>query len=78
MRYSLRNQEKIQKTFGVEFLNVILASLFMHFHECKDTELKEDGKYKILTVINQKEPTKVIEFYVLSITYDVYNLAYKP
>jgi hypothetical protein len=34
--------------------------------------------YDYISVINQADRESTLEFYVLSITYDVYNLAYKP
>jgi len=81
MRYALRNQDKIKEVFGQDFLNTLHASLFLHFQS--NTEIKAvqniGDKFPSLKVKNiTKYPTFVyFEVYVISITYDVYLLAYK-
>ena len=81
MRYTLRNQDKIRKALGQEFLNALIASLFLHFQTHSEIipEIKYIGEpYPIIHVQNAQPKTdSFFELYVISITYDVYVLAYK-
>lgn len=81
MRYALRNQDKLRKAFGQDFLNTLQASLFLHFQKhteiIPETEYK-DEPYSIIHVQNAQPKTdSLFEFYIVSITFDVYLLAYK-
>ena len=81
MRYALRNQDKIRNALGNEFLNVLLASLELHFQS--HTEITPIAEYKnepypVIWVENAQPNTdSTFEFYIISITFDVYLLAYK-
>ena len=81
MRYSLRNQDKIRKAFGQDFLNCLLASLLLHFQthpEIIPIPEYMNEPYPIIHVQNAQPKTdSTFELYIISITYDVYLLAYK-
>ena len=68
-RYSLRNKDKISDVLGKDFLNCLLISLEKTFKNKTIKEYKND-KYNIIHSDNY-------EFYVISKTYDVFNLAFK-
>jgi hypothetical protein len=80
MRYSLRNQHKIKERLGEPFLNCLIQSLNEHFKKHTKIEEIEYEKepYKIIWVNNiQPKTDSTFELYVISKTFDVYNLAYK-
>ena len=79
-RYSLRNQSKIEKSFGEDFLIWLNKSLKDHFENANKIEEfeYETEKYKVIHVQNvQPKTDSTFELYVISKMYDVYNLAYK-
>jgi len=79
-RYSLRNQSKIQNSFGEGFLlwlNKSLKNYFKNTDKIEEFEY-ENEKYKVIHVQNiQPKTDSIFELYIVSKTYDVYNLAYK-
>lgn len=92
MRYTLRNQNKIKAHFepnGEEILNRITGSLDNFFSSVTDkskdgmrciyeTFYKDGGDpYPVIAVNDIKDPDRMIEFYVIGQTYDVFNLAFK-
>ena len=81
MRYSLRNHKKISETYGDKFLIRLLNSLNEEFQPGINRELdirEVTGEpYSILTVDDTGHSCGLILFYVISKTYDVYNLAFK-
>lgn len=79
-RYSLRNKHKIKQSLGEIFLKTLLLSLNDYFKNTKEIVEHdyENEKYKVIHVYNiQKNADSFFELYVLSKTFDVYNLAYK-
>lgn len=77
MRYSLRNQKKIAAVHGQAKLEMLLTSLTVYFAQYREPFLEDsDRKFKKIVIPN-KTGGNVMEFYVLKITYDVYNLALK-
>ncbi len=78
-RFSLRNQNKIEKTFGYDFLQCLLSSLKKTFEiNIIEEHTYENEKYKIIHSHNvQKNSDSFFELYIISKTYDVFNLAYK-
>jgi hypothetical protein len=80
MRFSLRNQKKISGKLGQKYLDILLTSLVMHFTSTNEIEehTYEGEDFKVIHVPNAQPKTdSVFEFYVISKTFDVYNLAYK-
>lgn len=82
MRYSLRNQDKIRKSLGEDFLKWLLLSLNLYFSKSQEiAEYQYDNdttSYKIIHVPNAQPHTdSFFELYVIKKTYNVYNLAYK-
>lgn len=80
-RYSLRNQQKIKAHFephGDEILKRIIKSLDDHFENKAFLELNDSGdKHPGLIINDSGHTVNMIVFFVISITYDVYNLAFK-
>ncbi|MBR8535427.1 hypothetical protein KDU71_07630 [Carboxylicivirga sediminis] len=79
-RYALRNQQKIQQAFGVDFLRLLLASLKEHFNSHIEIEehTYDNEKFRVIHVPNvQPNTDSFFEFYVIAKKYDVYRLAYK-
>jgi len=87
-RYSLRNQHKIKIAKGQNTLDIVVKSLNKHFEDHDTIEIAPDLKdhtgYEVIVidVLNLSNDTKIakntkIAFYVISNTYDVYNLALK-
>ena len=79
-RYSIRNKDKLIKSFGLKFWNNLAVSLDRHFAITKKIEeLDYPGEpYKVIHVPNvQPKTDSFFELYVIRITFDVYNLAYK-
>ena len=71
-RFSLRNQNKISKKFGSDFLRKILSELKKEFSTTTEFILYDSPtEYKFIIVGDY-------EFYVIGQTFDVYNLALKP
>ena len=81
MRYSLRNQSKIEEVFGTTLMLVLEASIAKYFRDNSIIPLHtvEGEKYPIIQVPNAKEDSdEVYELYVYDTHFDVLNLAYKP
>jgi hypothetical protein len=79
-RYSLRNKHKIKQSLGDIFLNTLILSLNDYFKNSKEIVEYDyqNEKFKVIHVNNiQKNTDSFFELYVLSKTFDVYNLAYK-
>ena len=79
-RFSLRNQNKIKSRMGQDYIDILLASLVMHFTSHPEIEELEyeDEPYNVICVPNaQPNSDSEFEFYVISKTFDVFNLAYK-
>lgn len=70
-RYSLRNKHRIEKAYSREFLNSLVSSLDEHFKSEVAVEYRGGDRYGTITV------GRKYELYVISKTYDVYNLAFK-
>lgn len=71
-RFSLRNQNKISKKFGSDFLFKLISELKKEFNVCSEFIIHTTNEnYKFIIVGDY-------EFIIISQTYDVYNLAYKP
>jgi hypothetical protein len=81
MRYTLRNKHKISKSLGNDFLKWLEASIANHFntHEVIEIETEYVNEpFPIIHVCNvQPHTDSFYELYVISITFDVYLLAYK-
>lgn len=79
-RFSLRNQDRLITAFDVVYNKLLLDSLTAHF-SANETIVEheyQNEKYKVIHVDNvQPNTDSFFEFYVISKTYDVYNLAYK-
>jgi hypothetical protein len=79
MRFALRNQQKIVKSFGVDYLNLLLASLEKHFrdNETIKEETIQGWDYKVIYVYSVAPNSEIdFQFFVVSKRYDVYLLAY--
>lgn len=81
MRYALRNQEKIRKKLGQGLLQIMIESLNDYFSFCEDPNDNIDqivGEiYPTLMVNDLSNESRMIAFYVIGKTYDVYRLAFK-
>ena len=84
-RYSLRNQSKIAKSLGDDYLLLLLESLNKYFGSLENDpeEIGEVDKYgnktnrTFLFVPSANEKSEIeFQFVLLSKTYDIYNLAY--
>lgn len=79
-RFRLRKQDKIIEKLGVDFHKWLLKSIQEHFdkHEVIEEHTYENEKFKIIHVDNvQPNTDSFYELYVISVTFDVYLLAYK-
>ena len=83
MRYSLRNKQKISDTLSPELLKRIIESLDSFF-AAKTVVSDEDCmfidgdiKFKTLIIDDKGHSSNMIAFYVITITFDVYQLAFK-
>ena len=81
MRFSLRNQKKISDSLGEDYLIHLKASLGQYFlphAEIEQHDIKVgEVNHKCIFVPSIRKNSKVeFQFLVISITYDVYNLAY--
>lgn len=78
-RYSLRNQKKIADSLGEDFLKWLKLSLNETFKQDKIEEHTYDNvRMKVIHSTNvQPKTDSFFELYVVSKTYNVYNLAYK-
>jgi len=71
-RFSLRNQDKISKKFGSDFLYSLLSELRNSFNNNSEFIMYDDTtNYKFIIVGKH-------EFYIIRQLFDCYNLAYKP
>lgn len=77
MKYSLRNQDKILKAFGQNYLDLLLTSLFMHFIKPYPIEEQIAEPYNIIQVPNVLNESSIFELYVISKESGVLTLAYK-
>jgi hypothetical protein len=82
IRFSLRNQKKIEDALGKDFLKWLLLSLKEYFNKgVEPTEYQYDNDntgYKIIHIDNvQPHTDSYFELYIIKKTYGVYNLAYK-
>lgn len=80
MRFCLRNKQKLVKAFGQPTYEAMYDSLASHFrlNNVIDTyQCPTDDRYKIIAVSNVRDTSSEWVFYIISITYDVYLLAYK-
>jgi len=78
-RFILRNQDKISKALGKDYVKLLLDSLKDHFNSNKEIEehTYENLKYKIIHIQNvQKNTDSIFEFAIVKKTFDVYTLAY--
>ena len=78
MRYSLRNKYKIEKALGKKECASILQSLDVYFTTTVTITQQSAKPYNIISVKNQTKTGKQYKFHVISTTYDVMLLAYKP
>ena len=83
MRFSLRNQTKIEKALGKPYLELLLNSLKQYFLSCESIEefyypTLDNGKgSNVIHVPNiQKGIDSWFEFVIVSKTFNVHNLAY--
>ena len=82
-RFSLRNQHKIKQSLGSDFHFVLMRSIRVYFDSVESMEdIKEheyaSAPYKVIHVPNiQPNTDSTFELYVISKTYNVFNLAYK-
>ena len=78
MRYSLRNKKKIESAFNRAILSRIIKSLDEAFeYNTFSCDTIEGEKYDLLSVNDKGHTCGLIMFYVISKTFDVYNLAFK-
>ena len=80
MRYSLRNKLKIQNALGLDFFNCLTNSLDYEFKNNNNIieHTYENEPFKIIHVNNiQPNTDSFFKLYIISKTFDVYNLAYK-
>jgi len=76
-RYALRNQKKIIEKLGQRRLDIMLISLMSYFSKMKEVEIKGTEKnYQWIEIPNIAEIGS-IQFYIITVTYDVYLLAFK-
>lgn len=76
-RYTLRNQKKIIEKLGQRRLDIMLISLMSYFSKTKEVEIKGTEKnYQWIEIQNIAEIGS-IQFYIITVTYDVYLLAFK-
>jgi hypothetical protein len=79
MRFSLRNQNKIIKSLGNDYLQLLLNSLKKYFsdNETVKEETIEGGKYTAIFVPSTAKNSEIdFQFIIIDKKYDVYNLAY--
>jgi hypothetical protein len=79
-RYSLRNQDRIKERLGDDFLKWLVNSLSVYFNSHEQIEEFDypNEKYKVIIINNAQPHTdSQFELYVISKTFNVYNLAYK-
>lgn len=77
MRYALRNQQKIESVYpGTN--KRILNSLTAHFEAMNEIVPIESGEqYPIIIIEDTSKNNGMISFYIISILWDVYTLAFK-
>jgi hypothetical protein len=78
-RFTLRNKKKIIKAHGLDYCNLLMASLENYFVTTSEiTEHDYEGLNTKIIHVPSTFPNSEIdfEFAVISKTYDVYNLAY--
>ena len=77
MRYTLRNKDKIEKEYGDQVLNNIVASLDDEFSRDIKLELLGDDQYKMIVINDLNHTSGLIVFYLIKKTFDVCLLAFK-
>lgn len=77
MRYALRNQKKILNHFDAKSLDRIKKSLDKHFENIDTIEVHDSEPYQLIGIDDVGHTCGTIVFHVISINYDVYNLAFK-
>ena len=77
-RYSLRNQDRITKEFGKDYLDLLKQSLTEAFKkEDIEEHTYENINHKVIHATNvQPRTDSFFEFLIISKHFDVYNLAY--
>ena len=74
MRYALRHQQRIEKAYGKQYVEQLLASLTKYFSVYSDDEVlqsvKTDFLYPVLRVARY-------DFYITKQVYNVLHLALK-
>lgn len=77
MRYALRNQKKIINHFDAKSFARIIKSLDKHFEDNETIEMHEAEPYQLIDVDDLGHTCGLIIFHVISVNFDVYNLAFK-
>lgn len=78
-RYALRNQQKIKEVYGTSVLERMKVSLDTYFKadDIKPEEWETNEPYPIISIDDKGHSFGLICFYVTSVVYDVYHLAFK-
>ncbi len=77
-RFTLKNQKKIQQAYSKKMLSRIMQSLKEYFDIGNiETISIENENREIILISDAGHTSNMIAFYVLSKTFDVYNLAFK-
>jgi len=82
VRYTLRNQHKIEQYFDKEILKRILNSLKIEFESSIKNSIQEEepkGKYPLLLVNDIGHTCGFIAFYIIEVDtkFNIYRLAFK-
>lgn len=84
MRYVLRNKQKISDNLGPDILDRLIDSLECFVKESEKGDIDKciypkvnKEPYDTLLIGDTGNDNKMIAFYIVSITYDVYKLAFK-
>jgi hypothetical protein len=80
VRYCLRNKQKLINAFGHSQYQAMIESLSVHFklnNIIDSYQCPNDDRFKLINVSNVRDTSTEWVFYIISITYDVYLLAYK-
>ncbi len=77
MRYSLRNKKKIIEAYSEKLFKRIIESLDKCFEEGEKFETHEAKPYPLIGVDDVGNTCGLVIFHVISVNFDVYNLAFK-
>lgn len=81
MRFVLRNEKKITEAYSQPYFSRLVGSLKKHFNELneKGQEIEQypGEPYPYILVPDKEHTVNEFAFYVIKVTYDVYNLAFK-